>query len=112
MPRSLFRASRRQFLIAGAGGVAGAAFLPACGHRHGATFSAEQRAAMAVLGDWLFPADADPGATQLGLLEYVDRLVGAFDFSPPAIFAGGPFSGREPYPDAHPLVIPRTPGNS
>ena len=112
MPRALFRTSRRQFLIAGAGGVAGMAFLPACGKSHGGVFSGEQRAAMGALGDWIFPADADPGATQLGLLEYVDRLVGAFDFSPPMIFAGGPFSGRQPYPNEHPSSLPIVPSDS
>src|SRR4051812_40294013 len=113
MARALFRASRRQFLIAGAGGVAGMAFLPACGKSHAGAFSAEERAAMNALGDWLFPPDADPGAAQLGLVEYVERLVEAFAVSPPAIFAGGPFSGRQAYPGEHPSSpLPIVPMNS
>jgi hypothetical protein len=35
-----------------------------------------------------------PGAGAAGAADYVDRLLGAFSFDPPRIFAGGPFSGR------------------
>jgi len=40
------------------------------------------------------PAGAHPGGAALGVADYVDRLLGAFTFDPPLIFAGGPFSGR------------------
>lgn len=40
------------------------------------------------------PLDAHPGGGALGVADYVDRLLGAFTFDPPLIFAGGPFSGR------------------
>ena len=40
------------------------------------------------------PMDAHPGGAALGVTDYVDRLLGAFTFDPPLIFAGGPFSGR------------------
>jgi len=42
----------------------------------------------------LIPADADPGATDAGVADYIDRFLGAFTFDPPLIWAGGPFSGR------------------
>ena len=43
----------------------------------------------------LIPAhDAHPGATALGVADYVDGLLGAFTFDPPRVYAGGPFSGR------------------
>jgi Gluconate 2-dehydrogenase subunit 3 len=43
----------------------------------------------------LIPAAAGhPGATTLGVADYVDRLLGAFAVDPPRIWAGGPFSGR------------------
>jgi hypothetical protein len=35
-----------------------------------------------------------PGAGEAGAADYVDRLLGAFSFDPPRIWAGGPFSGR------------------
>lgn len=34
------------------------------------------------------------GATAANAAYYLDRLLGAFDTSPPRIFAGGPYSGR------------------
>jgi hypothetical protein len=40
------------------------------------------------------PLDQHPGGAELGVAEYVDRLLGAFTADPPLIFAGGPFSGR------------------
>jgi gluconate 2-dehydrogenase subunit 3-like protein len=40
------------------------------------------------------PQDAHPGGAALGVVEYVDRLLAAFSFDPPLVFAGGPFSGR------------------
>ncbi len=42
----------------------------------------------------LIPTDEDPGATEAGVADYIDRLLGAFSFDPPLIWAGGPFSGR------------------
>ncbi len=35
-----------------------------------------------------------PGATALGVADYIDGLLGAFAVDPPRIWAGGPFSGR------------------
>ena len=42
----------------------------------------------------LIPTDQDPGATEAGVADYIDGLLGAFEFDPPRIWAGGPFSGR------------------
>jgi hypothetical protein len=43
----------------------------------------------------LIPAvDGHPGATELGVADYIDGLLGAFLVDPPRIYAGGPFSGR------------------
>jgi hypothetical protein len=42
----------------------------------------------------LIPADHDPGATDAGVADYIDGLLGAFVVDPPHIWAGGPFSGR------------------
>jgi hypothetical protein len=39
-------------------------------------------------------AHGHPGATVLGVTDYIDRLLGAFTVHPPRIWAGGPFSGR------------------
>jgi hypothetical protein len=42
----------------------------------------------------LIPTDADPGATEAGVADYIDGLLGAFLTDPPRIWAGGPWSGR------------------
>jgi hypothetical protein len=58
-------------------------------------FDDEQRAVLAAAVDRLIPPNGNhPGGAALGVVEYIDTLLGAFSFDPPRIFAGGPFSGR------------------
>lgn len=54
-----------------------------------------QRAILAAVCARLVPADegAHDGA-DMGAVDYIDTLLGAFTFMPPRIWAGGPFSGR------------------
>jgi Gluconate 2-dehydrogenase subunit 3 len=40
------------------------------------------------------PHDPGPGALEVHAAEAIDLLLGAFEFDPPLIHAGGPFSGR------------------
>jgi len=42
----------------------------------------------------LIPSDQQPGATEAGVVDYIDGFLGAFASDPPLIWAGGPFSGR------------------
>jgi hypothetical protein len=42
----------------------------------------------------LVPADGAPDGAEMGAVDYIDALLGAFTFTPPRIWAGGPFSGR------------------
>jgi gluconate 2-dehydrogenase gamma chain len=43
----------------------------------------------------LIPArGGHPGATALGVADYIDGMLGAFLVDPPRIWAGGPYSGR------------------
>jgi hypothetical protein len=42
----------------------------------------------------LIPTDEDPGATEAGVVDYIDGFLGAFQVDPPRIWAGGAFSGR------------------
>ena len=44
--------------------------------------------------DRLVPEDETPGASALGVPDYIDGLLGAFLVDPPRIWAGGPTSGR------------------
>ena len=57
--------------------------------------TAHEHRVLEVIADRLIPPfGAHPGGAALGAADYVDRLLGAFTFDPPLIFAGGPFSGR------------------
>ncbi len=51
-------------------------------------------ATLTAMCERLIPADATPGATDAGVADYIDGLLGAFTVDPPRIWAGGAFSGR------------------
>jgi hypothetical protein len=59
-----------------------------------AYFTSEQHRTVQAACARLIPTDQDPGATEAGVADYIDGLLGAFTFDPPRIWAGGPFSGR------------------
>jgi gluconate 2-dehydrogenase gamma chain len=96
--------SRRQFLKA-AGAVAALATLPVVGAQrswafvHGRYFTRHEFDTLNALCDRIIPPDADAGAGALGAARYISHTLTALDRRRPRIFAGGPFSGRDPYPD-------------
>ena len=57
-------------------------------------FTADQYRVVEAICSRLIPTDQDPGATEAGVADYIDGLLGAFHFDPPRIWAGGAFSGR------------------
>jgi Gluconate 2-dehydrogenase subunit 3 len=60
-----------------------------------AFFTDDEYRVVAAACERLIPAAAGhPGAAALGVTDYVDGLLGAFNVDPPRIWAGGPFSGR------------------
>jgi hypothetical protein len=63
--------------------------------------SKDEQAVLAALADAVLPPDDEPGGSALGAVAYIERVLTAFDVSPPAIFAGGPYSNRNPFPDAN-----------
>lgn len=65
----------------------------------GRFFTDAERATLEALCDRILPPDHEPGARELGAPDYIERLLSAFDFSQPRLFARGPYSGREPHPD-------------
>ena len=65
----------------------------------GRFFTADERATLEALCDRIIPPDRDPGARELGAADYIEGLLTAFDTRVPRIFAGGPFSNRNPFPD-------------
>jgi hypothetical protein len=62
-------------------------------------FTAHERATLEALCDTILPPDDDPGARALGAAAYVENLLTAFERPLPRIFARGPFSGRNPFPN-------------
>ena len=57
-------------------------------------FSEDEYAVVRAACARLIPTDDDPGATEAGVADYIDGLLGAFLTDPPRIWAGGAFSGR------------------
>jgi hypothetical protein len=96
--------SRRQFLQA-LGAVAVVAATPwtrvaqSWAASRGRFFTARERRTLEALAESILPADADAGATRLGAVRYIERLLTAFDYRVPRLYAGGPFSGRRPFID-------------
>ena len=62
-------------------------------------FSDHERATLAALCDRILPPDADPGAAALGAVAYIETLLTTFESVEPRLFARGPFSGRNPFPN-------------
>ena len=97
--------SRREFLRAIGVGLASLATLPlvraerAWAATRGRFFTAQERRTLAALVDDLFPPDHDPGAAALGVVRYIERLLAAYSYPVPRLYAGGPFSGRQPFID-------------
>jgi hypothetical protein len=63
-------------------------------------FSDSDAAVLNALADAIIPPDDAPGGSQLGVVNYIATLLTAFDSDPPLIYAGGPNSGREPFPSS------------
>jgi hypothetical protein len=65
----------------------------------GRFFTVHEFATLHALCERILPADDAPGASALGAPRYIARLLSAFDHRRPHIFAGGPFSRRNPFPN-------------
>jgi len=103
-PAPLLLLRRREFLKALVAVLAALAmpvttFQRALAAARGRFFTKKELATLAAVCDRIIPPDADPGAKALGAATYIDRLLSAFDHRVPTIFAGGPFSNRNPYPN-------------
>jgi len=57
-------------------------------------FTDSEYAVVSAASARLIPPDETVGAVEAGVPDYIDRLLGAFRFDPPRIWAGGPTSGR------------------
>ena len=108
----------RRDLLRLVGGAAAAAAVPwpaaGCGDdlappAGGRFFDPHQWATIDLATGVVLPTDDAPGAREARAVRYIDGLLAAFDVAPPALFAGGPASGRQPYPDAHGAPTSRFP---
>jgi gluconate 2-dehydrogenase gamma chain len=104
-PSLTFLLGRREFLKAAAVTL-GALAVPLRGARRavalarGRFLTPVEYETLEALCDRIIPPDDAPGAKDLGAARYIDRMLTAFDFGGvPRIFAGGPYSNRNPLPD-------------
>jgi hypothetical protein len=92
----------RRELIRLFGAAAALAHLPACHSDNGdSVFSADELGMLRGFADVVIPEDDLPGGSKLGTVEYIEALLRAFESPIPKIHAGGPFSNRNPFPDAN-----------
>jgi len=96
--------SRRE-LFRWMGSLAVVLAVPACGGGGGkamgdSVFTADELDALARFADVILPEDDQPGGAKLGTVAYIEQLIAAFASTPPAIYGNGPFSDRNPIPDA------------
>ncbi len=105
-PSKVSRRAVLKVLVASAPGTVASMALPGCSsdddRAQGARdfFTDPERRALGALANIVVPSEPGaPGAAELGATAYIERLLTAFDVDPPALFADGPFSGRQPLPD-------------
>ncbi|MEX2158474.1 MAG: gluconate 2-dehydrogenase subunit 3 family protein [Dehalococcoidia bacterium] len=96
--------SRRDFLRLTSIGALAAALpwtLEGCGDGESPVpfFSSSERATLEAAAERILPPQAAIGPLEAGAVDYIEGLLTAFEYNPPRIFAGGPYSGRRPYPD-------------
>jgi len=63
--------------------------------------TADEQQALSAITARIFPTDDLPGASEAGAANYIEILLSALpdESDPGRVFAGGPFSGRTPFPD-------------
>ncbi len=86
-------------------GIAGLANAAACESSSSSSsdgvFTSDERSALGALADAVLPPDQDPGGKDLGAVSYIENLITTMENGTNQIFANGPFSGRQPLPDAN-----------
>ena len=87
----------RRELLRWLGAAAALANLPACTKNGDGVFTSDELDMLRGFADVIIPPDDQPGGSALGVVAYIEALVAAFDASgAPRIYAGGPFSDRNP----------------
>jgi hypothetical protein len=65
----------------------------------GKFFTKGERKTREALVDTIIPPDDAPGAAELGVVRYIEGLLTMFDERRPRLYAGGPYSNRNPFID-------------
>jgi hypothetical protein len=65
----------------------------------GRFFTKSERKTLEALVDTIIPPDDAPGAADLGVVRYIEGLLTMFDERRPRLYAGGPYSNRNPFID-------------
>ncbi len=124
MTRKFLPVLGRRDLLRYGGGVAASTLVPinilACDNTpppvQTGFFTDAERDALGVLANAVLPPDDTPGGKDLGSVQYIEQLCTAFDASDathaPAIYVGGPFSGRAPFADDQGNASTNFPPNS
>ena len=101
-------------LLGGAAALAAAPLPIGCGDNlheaRGVFFDEHAWATIDIATGFILPGDR--AARDSMAVRYIDTLLAAFTVDPPAIFAGGPFSGRTAFPDAHGAPTSQFPTNN
>src|SRR5262245_6903803 len=63
----------------------------------GRFFTKSARKTLEALVDTIIPPDEAPGAVQLGVVRYIEGMLTMFDERRPKLYAGGPYSNRNPF---------------
>lgn len=105
MERSTGNGLSRRGFLEGTGTLLAALTLPLAAFervaaaRRGDFLTKRELRTLTALCDRIIPPDDDPGAGKLGAARYIHNLLRGLDRRAPRVFAGGPFSGRNPFPD-------------
>lgn len=65
----------------------------------GRFFTKSERRTLEALVDTVIPPDDAPGAAELGVVRYIEGMLTTFDERRPRLYAGGPYSNRNPFID-------------
>jgi len=104
--------SRRLFLKLVSALPATAWLSPGCGASDPRYLSDTEHRVLTACANAIFPADdSGPGAGDLGAADFIDALLTAFEHDPPRIHAAGPFSDRNPFPNADGTASNRYPSD-
>ena len=104
-------AAIRALQMIGLAGLANAGCKSSSSNSSDGVFTSDEKSALGALADAVIPPDQDPGGKDLGAVNYIEMLITTIESGADEIFANGPFSGRQPLPDASGIASSNFPEN-